>query len=108
MRYLLFQHEFHQLLCRRGHILEPLSERHDREPHAFEVLHHLHCAPSVKRYLADMVFLAQPLDELFDVAVMHHVALGRFQIPLPLPQIVGNVVAVYAQRDVLFGYPEIR
>ena len=36
----LFQHQLHQLLGGRGHILEALSERNDREAHALKVLHH--------------------------------------------------------------------
>ena len=34
------QYPLHQLLCRRRHILEGLSERNDRETHTLKGLHH--------------------------------------------------------------------
>lgn len=72
----LLQHQFHQLLGGRGHILEALSERNDREAHALKVLHHLHSAPTVEGNLSNIKTLTQALDELLDVAVMNNITLS--------------------------------
>ena len=69
MRELFLQRQLHELLCRRGHILEALPEGNNREAEVFEVLRHLHCAPAVKGNLADVVLRAKLLNELFDVAI---------------------------------------
>ena len=69
----LLQHQFHQFLGGRGHILETLSERNDCEAHALKVLHHLHSAPTVEGDLSNIKTLTQALDELFDVAVMNNI-----------------------------------
>ena len=70
----LFQHQLHQLLCGRGHILEALSERNDREAHALKILHHLYSAPTVEGNLPDVEAFAQAFDELFDVAIVNDIA----------------------------------
>ena len=72
----LLKHQFHQLLCGWGHILEALSERNDRKTHALKVLYHLHSTPAVKSDLPDIETLTQAFDELFDVAVMNNITLG--------------------------------
>ena len=72
----LLQHQFHQFLGGRGHILESLSERNDCEAHALEVLHHLYSAPTVKSDLPNIETLTQAFDELLDVAVVNDITLG--------------------------------
>ena len=84
----LLQHQFHQFLGGRRHILEALSERDDREAHALQVLYHLHSAPAVKGNLSNIKTLTQAFDELLDVAIMNDIALGGLEIPLPFPHIV--------------------
>ena len=79
------QHQLHQLLGRRGHILKALSEGNHRKAHAFQILHHLHSAPAVKGNLPDVEPFAQLLDEFLNVAVMYHVAFCSHQRPLALP-----------------------
>lgn len=59
----LFQHQLHQLLGGRGHILEALPERNDRKAHALKVLHHLHSAPAVEGDLPNIEPFAQAFDE---------------------------------------------
>ena len=101
--YFLFKHQFHQFLCRWGHILETLSERHDCKAHALEVLHHLHSAPAVESYLSDIESLSEPFNELLNETVMNHIALGGLEATLTLPHIVGNMVAVHAQGQIIPG-----
>jgi hypothetical protein len=69
---------------------------------------HLYCAPAVECNLADVVLRAELLDELLDVAVVNDVALRRLQEALPLPEIVVDVVALDAEGDIIFRYPEER
>ena len=52
--------------------------------------------------------LLQPLDELHDVAVVDHVALGGLEKALLFPHIVGNVVAAHPEVEVLLWNPEVR
>ena len=56
VRYFLFQCQLHQFLRRRTHILEALTEGNNGESPSFEVLHHLHRAPSVESNLTDVYF----------------------------------------------------
>lgn len=84
----LLQHQLHQLLSRRGHILEALSERNDRKAHAFQVLDHLHSAPTVEGDLPNIETLTQAFDELFDVAVVDYITLGGLEVSLSFPHIV--------------------
>ena len=78
------QHQLHQLLGGRGHILEALSEGNYREPHALQILHHLHGAPAVEGDLPDVEPFSQPLDELFDVAVVDYISLSTVE-----PSVIG-------------------
>ena len=48
-----------------------------------------------------------PLDVFFDVAVMHHIPLRCLEKALPLPKVVGNVVAAHTEVTVIFGNPEV-
>ena len=105
---LLLQHQLHQFLGGRGHILEALSEGDDREAHALKVLHHLHSAPAVESDLPDVELLAEPLDKLLDVAVVDDVALRGLEVPLPLPHIVRDVVTPDAEVEVVLWNPEVR
>ena len=102
------QHQFHQLLGGRRHILEALSEGNHREAHALQILHHLHSTPAVEGNLPDVEPLSQPLDELFDVAVVDYISLRGLEVPLPLPDIVRHMVAADAQVDIVLRYPEVR
>ena len=96
----LLQHQLHQLLSGRGHILEPLSERNDCEAHALKVLHHLHSAPTVEGDLPNIETLTQAFDELFDVAVVDYITLGGLEVSLPLPYIVWYMVAPDSKVEV--------
>ena len=104
----LFQYQLHQFFGGRRHILEALSEGNYREPHALQILHHLHSAPAVKGDLPDVEPLSQPLDELFNVAVVDYISLRGLEVTLPLPDIVRHMVAADAQVDVVLRYPEVR
>ena len=104
----LLQHQLHQLLGGRRHILKALSEGNHRKAHALQILHHLHGAPPVKGDLPDVEPLSQPLNELFDVAVVNHISLGGLEVALPLPDVIRHMVAADAQVDVVFRYPEVR
>ena len=76
----LLQHQLHQFLSGRGHILETLSERHHGEAHAFKVLHHLHSAPTVEGDLPNIETLTQAFDELLDVAVVNDIAFRGLEV----------------------------
>ena len=52
------QHQFHQLLGGRGHILEALSKGNDRKAHSLKVLNHLHSAPAVEGDLPNIEMVA--------------------------------------------------
>ena len=73
----LFQYQLHELLRRRGHVLEALTEGHDGKAHALQILDHLDRAPAVEGDLPDVEFFAQTLDELFDIAVVGKVCSFR-------------------------------
>nr|DAY58904.1 MAG TPA: hypothetical protein [Caudoviricetes sp.] len=105
MCHTLLQHELHQFLGRRGHVLESLTEGNDCEAHAFEILHHLHSASAVKGNLPDIEAFAQPLDELLDVAVMDDIALCSLEKSLALPDIVraSPEPLVMTSNSFLFG-----
>lgn len=85
----LLQHQLHQFLGGWRHILEALSEGNHSEAHALQVLHHLHGTPSVKGDLTDVVPFSQLFNEVLNVAVVNHVALGGLEDALPFPDIVG-------------------
>ena len=61
--------ELHQLLARRGHVFEALTERHHGEAQSLEVLAHLHRAPPVVGDLPNVVAGAEFLNEGFDRGV---------------------------------------
>ena len=102
------QHQLHQFLGGRTHILKALTEGDYRKAHALKVLHHLHCAPAVEGDLPNIEPLTQLLDEFFNVAVMDHISLGGHQHALALPQVIGNMVTAYTQVKGLLRYPEVR
>ena len=104
----LLQHQFHQLLGGRGHILEALSERNDREAHALKVLHHLHSAPAVKGNFPNIEPFAQAFDEFFDIAVVNDIALSGLEVSLPFPHIVWHMVTPDSKVEVVLRYPEVR
>ena len=103
-----FQHQLHQFLGRRGHILKALTKGNHRKAHALKVLHHLHSAPSVKGDLTNIEPFTQLLNEFFNVAVVDHISLGGHQRPLALPQVIGNMVTADTQVKGLLRYPEVR
>ena len=74
----------HEFFRCRAHIPKTLPKRHDREAQPLQVLRHLHRTPTVKGNLADVVILPQVVDEFFDEAIMHHIALGGEQVLLLL------------------------
>ena len=73
----LLQHQLHQFLGGRGHVLKTLPEGNDREPHALKILHHLYGTPAVESNLADIEPFTQPFNEFFNVTVVNHIALSR-------------------------------
>ena len=95
------QHQFHQLLGGRGHILEALSKGNDRKAHSLKVLNHLHSAPAVEGDLPNIETLTQTLNELFDVAIVNDIAFSGLQKALPLPHIVWHMVTPDTQFEVV-------
>ena len=83
--------ELHQLLARRGHVFEALTERHHGEAQSLEVLAHLHRAPPVVGDLPNVVAGAEFLNEGFDRGVVDDVS--RLFI---LEGVVGGVRRVVA------------
>ena len=104
----LLQHQLHQLLGGWRHILKALPEGNHRESHALQILHHLHSAPAVKSNLPNVEPFSQPLDELFNVAVVNHISLCSLEVALPLPYVIRHMVTADAQIDVVLRYPEVR
>ena len=102
------QGQLHQLLSGWAHILIALTEGHDREAHALQVLYHLDGSPVVKGNLTDIETFAQLLNELFNVVVVDDIALGGLHEALPLPHIIGNMVTLDAKVNGFLRYPEIR
>ena len=105
---LVLQHDPHQFLRGRGHITESLPERNHGKAVSFKVLHHLRGIPPIICDLADIVFLTQIADELFDISVVDDVSLRGLQVSLPFPDIVLDVVAPDAHRKRILRKPEIR
>src|SRR5699024_9012021 len=64
--------EFITFLCWRRHILQSLTKRYHGKPHAFQILRHLHCAPTVKGDFQDVILLTQPLYKFLNETVMDH------------------------------------
>ena len=63
--------------------LKPCPKGNHREAHALQILHHLHGSPAVEGDLPDVEPLTQPLDELFDVAVVDYISLRGLEVTLP-------------------------
>lgn len=105
---LLLQHQFHQFLCRRAHILKSLTERHYREPHSFQVLYHLHRSPPIERNLFYVIFRTEVFDKVLHVSVVDDIALRGDYLSTTEPSVVWNVVAFYSQIYRVFGYPKER
>ena len=104
----LFQGQFHQFLSRRAHIFVALPELHHRKTKPLQILRHLHRTPAVKCYLFDMKFLSQFIDEVFDKTVVNHISFSCFQIALPFPHIIWNMVTSYSEGQCFFRQPEVR
>ena len=102
------QHQPHQLLGRRGHVLEALPEGDHGEAVVLQRLHHHGRVPAVVGDLADVVALAQLADELLDEAVVDDVALRGLDEALLLPHVVHDVVAPHAQGKRVLRQPEER
>ena len=62
----------------------------------------------VEGNLPDVEPFTEVFDEFLDVSVVDDVALGGFEISLPLPDIVGNMVELYSQVERFFRHPEVR
>ena len=103
-----FHQELVELLGRRAHIFESLTERNDCESHPLKVLGHLHGSPSVKGNLQNVIGLAQLLDNLFDKAVVDDISLGRHQVALLIPDIIRNGCPAHPLGDRVLRYPEKR
>ena len=88
----LFTNEVHEFLGRRGHLFKALPERDDGKAHALKILYHLDSSPSVESNLTDVEPVTEIFDELLNESVVNDVAFRGFEIPLFLPEIVGNVV----------------
>ena len=103
-----FHQELVELLGRRAHIFEALTERHNCESHPLKVLGHLHGSPSVKGNLPNVIGLAQLLDDLLNETVMDDIALGRHQVALLIPDIIRNGCSAHTLGDRILRYPEER
>ena len=103
-----FHQELVELLGRRAHIFEALTERHNCESHPLKVLSHLHGSPSVKGNLPNVIGLAQLLDDLLNETVMDDIALGRHQVALLIPDIIRNGCSAHPLGDRILRYPEKR
>ena len=104
----LLKHQLHQFFCRWAHVFEALTEWDYGKAHTFEVLCHLYRAPAVESNLADIETLTEVFDEFFDVSVMNDVALGRFQVTLPFPYVIWDMIPCHAGLHIIFGDPEVR
>ena len=104
----LFQGQFHQFLGRRAHIFVTLTELNHCKSKPLQILRHLYRTPAVKCYLFDVKLLSQFIDEVFDKAIVNHIPLSCFQIALPFPYIIRNVVTPYSEGQRFFRQPEVR
>lgn len=103
MSQLALQRQLHQFFGWWGHVFEALPERHHRETSILKVLAHLDRTPPVESDLSDIKPGAKILNELLDIPVVHHVALGRLQEALTVPQVVGDVIPRNSEFEVVFG-----
>ena len=55
-----------------------------------------------------MKFLSQFIDEVFNKTVVNHISFSSFQIALPFPYIIWNVVTSYSEWQCFFRQPEVR
>ena len=55
-----------------------------------------------------MEFLPQFLDEIFDKTIVNHISLSGFQVTLPFPHIIWNMVTSYSEWQSFFREPEVR
>ena len=83
--------------CPNGTTVKPASSR---------FLAHLDRTSAAESDLSDIKLGVKILNELLDIPVVHHVALGCFEESLTVPQVVGDVIADAPQFQVVFGYPK--
>lgn len=83
--------------CPNGTTVKPASSR---------FLAHLDRTSAVESDLSDIKLGVKILNELLDIPVVHHVALGCFKESLTVPQVVGDVIADAPQFQVVFEYPK--
>ena len=55
-----------------------------------------------------MKFLSQFIDEVLDKTIVNHISLSRFQVALPFPNIIWNMVTSYSEGQRFFRQPEVR
>ena len=77
------------------------------ETNAFQVLYHLNSTPAVECNLTDIETLTEFFNELLNISIMNYIALRSLQIPLPFPNIVGNMIPSDSQFQGFFRYPEV-
>ena len=54
-----------------------------------------------------MKFLSQLIDEVFDKTIVNHISLSCFQIALPFPYIIWNMVTSYSKGQSFLRQPEV-
>ena len=54
-----------------------------------------------------MKLLSQLIDEVFDKTVVNHISLSRFQVALPFPYIIWDMVTSYSKWQCFFRQPEV-
>ena len=102
------QCKLHEFFGWRTHILEPLSKWNNGKAHSLEVLHHLHRAPAVKGNLPYIKPCAKLFDKFLNKAVMNNISLRGHKQALTLPQVVGNMIALYPKVKSILRHPEVR
>ena len=55
-----------------------------------------------------MKLLPQFIDEVFDKAIVNHISFSGFQVALPFPYIIWNVVTPYSEWQCFLRQPEVR
>ena len=55
-----------------------------------------------------MKFLPQFIDEVFDKTIVNHISFSSFQIALPFPYIIWDMVTSYSKWQCFFRQPEVR
>ena len=102
----LIQHQIHEFLGGRRHVLIALAEGHHGKAEAFQVLRHLNRAPAVEGNLRDVVAGTEILYEFFDISIVDHIALGGIDQALPLPDVVRNMIPLDSQINGILRQPE--